>query len=41
MLQDTLDDWDMFWSSSADITELVDVAVSFVSMLIEKHTLSL
>ncbi len=34
MLQASLDDvdWDMFWASSADVSEFTDVALSFVNM---------
>lgn len=40
LLQDALYDvdWDIFWSSSADISEFMDVAIIFVSMLIENTT---
>jgi len=40
VLQDVLDDvdWDMFRSSSTEISEFVDVAVSFVGTLVEELT---
>ncbi len=40
MLQASLDDvdWDMFWTSSSDVSELTDVALSFVNMLTEQAT---
>ncbi len=40
MLQGALDDvdWDMFRASSSDVSELTDVALSFVNTLIEQAT---
>ncbi len=40
MLQASLDDvdWDMFWASSADVSEFTDVAVSFINTLTEQAT---
>ncbi len=40
MLQAVLDDvdWDMFWTSSSDVSEFMDVAISYVNMLTEQAT---
>ncbi len=40
MLQAALDDvdWDMFRASSSDVSEFMDVALSFVNMLTEQAT---
>ncbi len=40
MLQAALDDvdWEMFWASSSDVSEFMDVALSFVNMLSEQAT---
>ncbi len=40
MLQAALDDidWDMFRASSSDVSEFMDVAISFVKMLTEQAT---